>query len=197
MGTVPPRPRVEHVEDKIRKKIRKGEFVDFKLLTPRPRGEKRHKKFALTDGFLEEVEDTTNPTFYKWLDAFVVFMSIHIEYHPRDAQGLLRHLQIVKRMYTLGKAAVEYDYQFRRLKSVNQDVVWGENITELALEIGDTRPAPRKPVEKSKYSALERRKLCRTFNSTKGCTFGAKCRYMHRCYKCRSQDHPGSRCNKK
>ena len=63
-GCVPAHPRNEHVEDKLRKKIREGEFIDFKLMLPRARDDKARKRFSLVDGFFEEVEDN------KTLDSF-------------------------------------------------------------------------------------------------------------------------------
>ena len=95
-GSMPAHPRTEHVPDTLRKKIREGEYVDLKLLLPHPRGEKPTKKFAINDGVFEEVEDNTNLVFYPWLDAFIIFMSIYLEFYPAEVQGLLRHLEIVK-----------------------------------------------------------------------------------------------------
>lgn len=200
-GSMPISPRTEHVPEKTRRLIRKGEFVDFKDLIAHPRGEKQKKRFTIAQGYFEEVEDTTNLNFYSWLDAYVVLMSINLEFRPQENQGMLRHLQIVKNMHSNGKDGVEYDYQFRRLKSLHKDIVWGEFMAELAGQIKELR-APAKPQETAKThtkwpAGSKSRVACNRFNSLAGCRYGPKCTFAHHCRKCYSRDHPVHRCSKK
>lgn len=196
LGSMPLVPRTEMVDDKLRQKIRLGEFVDFKLLLPRPGGQQPKKRFTLSEGFFEEVEDESKILFYEWLDAFVVFMSVTLEFFPADAQGMLRHLQIVKKMQAAGKDAVEYDTQFRRLKSQNPDIVWGEYLTELANEITSQRVIRKPPKFNIPPQSQPRPKICFKFNSVGGCKYGMSCRFPHRCQRCSSFEHPQHRCAK-
>ena len=196
-GSMPAHPRTEHVSDKLRQKIREGEFVDIKQMIPRPRGEKPNKKFALNDGMFEEVEDNSNLAFYPWLDAWIVFMSIHLEFYPADAQGMLRHLEIVKGFHSAGKDGVEYDYQFRRCKSRNADMVWGEFIAELASDIQESKGNQQKKADSAQKKKPIRPPICHKFNNAEGCKFGASCKYAHKCKKCFSMDHPDYRCSRK
>ena len=196
-GSMPAHPRTEHVPDTLRKKIREGEYVDLKLLLPHPRGEKPTKKFAINDGVFEEVEDNTNLVFYPWLDAFIIFMSIYLEFYPAEVQGLLRHLEIVKSFHSAGKDGVEYDYQFRRLKSRNSDMVWGEFISELAGTIKENKAAQQKKADSAKKKTQAKPPVCFKFNSAEGCKFGSRCKYTHKCKKCSSFDHPEYRCSRK
>ena len=194
-GCMPAHPRNEHVDDKLRKKIREGELIDFKLMVPRARGDKPRKRFSLVDGFFEEVEDNDKnlESFYSWIDAFIVFMSIHLEFYPSDVQGLLRHFEIVKGFHMAGKDGIEYDFQFRRLKSRNADVVWGEYIAELAGDLRETKTSKKKANQPGRKSG----RYCLRFNSAAGCKFGNTCRFTHKCKKCFSPDHPEYRCSKK
>lgn len=212
MGSMPIIPRTEHVDGKLRKKIRQGEFVDFKLLIPHPRGLQPRKKFAINDGLFEELEDDSNLMLYQWIDAFVVYMSVTMEFFPTEAQGMLRHIQIVKKMHAAGKDAVEYDYQFRRLKSANADICWGEYLAELAFEITEARQ-PKKHTGtpsgssfhasgrynsgRTNRQAAKGFRLCYLFNSQGGCKWGGSCRFPHICRKCSSADHPDFRCARK
>ena len=65
---------------------------------------------------------------------------------------MLRHLEIVKSFHSAGKDGVEYDYQFRRLKSRNSDMVWGEFISELAGTIKENKAAQQKKADSAKRS---------------------------------------------
>lgn len=69
------------------------------------------------------MEENTNLIYYQWTDAYVVFVRIRLQYHPEETQGMLRHLQMVKRMHSASKDGIEYDYKLRRLKSTNPDMV--------------------------------------------------------------------------
>lgn len=197
-GCVPAHPRNEHVDDKLRAKIRDGEYVDFKLMLPRSRDEKPKKRFSIIDGLFEEVEDNTNMVFYSWIDAYIVFMSIHLEFYPTDVQGMLRHFEIVKGFHVSGKDGIEYDYQFRRLKSRNSDIVWGEYMAELAGSLKEYKQ--EKKVEKKADQPTRkpgRVYYCNKFNQATGCKFGNGCKFVHKCRKCYSPDHPEYRCSKK
>lgn len=205
-GCVPAHPRNEHVTDAMRKKIRQGEFVDFKALLPLRRDEKPVKKFTLVDGLFAEVEDNSTILFYAWIDAYIVFMSVHLEFFPADVQGMLRHLEIVKNFQTAGKDGVDYDYLFRRLKSRNADIVWGEYISELAngIKAKDKAKDPKSATVRRPFPASASRKpwnshtyTCNSFNSAAGCMLGQKCRFPHKCKKCSSPDHPQFRCSKR
>lgn len=196
-GCVPAHPRNEHVTEKLRRKIRQGEFIDLKMMLPRRRDEIPHKKFSIVDGVFEEIEDNATLNFYSWIDAFITFMSVHLEFYPLDIQGMLRHFEIVKGFHAAGSDGVEYDYLFRRLKSRNADIVWGEYIAELARGVKPLRAVPLKKPDPPRNKPQWKTGPCHNFNSASGCNFGSKCRYLHKCKKCASSDHPQFRCSKK
>ena len=198
LGSMPIVPTTSD-DEKVREKVRLGKFVDFKSLLPHPRGQKPRKKFTLSDGYFEEVEDNENLVFYKWLDAYIIYMSLTLEFFPGEAQGMLRHLQIVKRMHAAEKEAVEYDFQFRKLKAQHADIVWGEYLTELANNIQQpVRKDSKKTSDQDRSGAKlsQKRKLCHKFNSHEGCKFGLSCRFAHKCKVCYSSQHPDYRCSK-
>lgn len=207
-GTMPITPRTGHVDRALRKKVRRGEFFPLKKLLPTPRGVKVPKKFSLGEsGVLEQVEEHEELSFSKWLDAFVIYTSIRLEFHPEEAQGLLRHLQIVRGMQEAGKDGLEYDYQFRRVRAQHSDVQWGEYLAELAYDIKPAkrffpssrlqRNKPTRPLAGaiSRPAAVPRNApgLCHHFNSPRGCLF-PKCVFSHRCSRCNVSGHSERQC---
>lgn len=171
------------------------------------------KRFALDgSGSFKEMDGDNSLTFSQWQDAFFIFSSIRLESHPGEAQGLLRHLQVTKNLYSQGKDAVAYDRQFRLLKANHPDVCWGEFLAELVANIsppdrqrfmGDrqrfiadrqrgfrpnTRQFPKPPFGPTSTP-------CRYFNLEKGCN-NPTCKFRHMCAVCRSPDHPRHRCRR-
>ena len=97
-----------------------------------------------------------------------------------------------------GKDGIEYDYQFRRLKSRNSDIVWGEYMAELAGSLKEYKQ--EKKVEKKADQPTRkpgRVYYCNKFNQATGCKFGNGCKFVHKCRNCYSPDHPEYRCSKK
>lgn len=58
------------------------------------------------------------------MDAFVIFMSIKLEFYPKEAQCLLRHGHIVRDLFHQGQIRVVYDTKFRELVSQHADIQW-------------------------------------------------------------------------
>lgn len=210
-GSMPTVPRTGHVSDKDRQKIREGKFVEFSALIMSPVSSTYKKKFTLDprSGVFEEIEEVEHLTLHKWYDSFVIFMSIRLEYAPNEAQGLLRHCQIVKGIHSQGKDGVSYDCRFRRLKGQHPTIQWGEYLTELVSEIpsrlgmewhkaesfrrgraGMQAPGIRHPQHMNNVQQMGN---CTFFNTPKGC-INSRCRYSHRCGKCGKTGHNTTRC---
>ena len=137
LGSMPITPRTSHVSTRDRQKIQLGKFVEFSALRPAKVSCKAVKKYTLNleKGQFEHVEEEEHLSLYNWYDAFIVFMSIRLEYAPEEAQGLLRHWQVVRGLQNRKKDGVYYDCQFRRLKEQHPDIVWGEYLAELVAEV--------------------------------------------------------------
>ena len=193
-------PRTDHLDDRMRKKIRKGEYVDLRQLL-NIKNRSNRTKLTLLDGALEEVREEENLTVTKWVDAFVIYMSVYLEFYQNDVQGMLRHIQIVKRMCSQGKNGIEYDTQFRRMRAQHSDIRWGEYLPEMAAEIEEI-PRFRYGLKKTdRYRSFLRKQptqknVCYKFNSPEGCKRD-KCYFPHKCRHCLSSNHPDFRCLKK
>ena len=121
-GSIPLVPQATRVDDKQREKIRQGMYVDFRTLVPHPKGKVPPTRFTINNGLFEEVADSGDLNIYSWIDAFVIYMS---KFFSAKAQGILRHLQIAKKMHSDGKEALNYKEQFQRLKAQHKDIRWG------------------------------------------------------------------------
>lgn len=201
-GTMPHVPRTGHVSDKDKKKIREGLFVEFSGLYPPGVSCKTAKKYSvnLKLGIFEEVEEVEHLPLYKWYDAFLIFMSIRLEYAPLEAQGLLRHCQIVKNLINNKKDGMFYDCQFRRLKAQHPDIAWGEYMTELVDEVpllNANYSAQRKGANPYQASQMMRQpnevQACRFYNAPGGCRQPG-CKYAHRCKRCNKFGHSQVAC---
>lgn len=84
------------------------------------------------------------------MDAFVIFMSITIKFHPTEAQGMLRHIQIVRDLYTQGQVGVVYDTKFREIISQHSDIQWGEMLSISTPRLNDSRDIRRPNAQDNK-----------------------------------------------
>ena len=200
--------------DKEQRAIRRGEYVDFKLLLPNPQGERRARKFTIGEGgYFEEVDDVSMMRLYEWWDAWTIFMSVRALHYPHKHQGLMWHQQIVKDLHNRGMDAVDYDARFRRLKDQCADVEWGGvpardggcdrlQIARLLHEGAGTpahvpyrrRSAPP-PCPRAAPPQVASIPACYDFNKTEGCRRAA-CRFRHACDRCGLSNHPRVRCRK-
>ena len=196
-GAMPLVPRTDHLDDSMRRKIRKGKFVLLKKLL----GNRKKTGRGKTTPSPSEDSDEDNLPISLWVDAFIVLISVHIEFFPCDIQGMLRHMQIVKKMASQGKDGVEYDTQFRRLKAQHAYIQWGEYLPELAADVDGAAKRHfrfRKPYNRGFQRvnrASQRVRVCHILNSTEGCKT-ENCNFPHKCRRCLSGNYPLFRCTR-
>mgnify|MGYP001800788717 FL=1 len=74
---------------------------------------------ALKDGTISIVDkhDSKSITsFSKFFDAFVVYMAIRGAAYPSEYLGMLRHMEIVKKLIGQGNDGIMYDKHFRIMR---------------------------------------------------------------------------------
>ena len=192
-GTIPPVPKTGHISSKMRKSIKKGEVVNLALMKQKSLKDKKAKKFSFNadSGQFEEEEESQDIGFYHWLECFLTYMSIRVEYFPTETQGLIRHMQNVQKLNESGKDAVEYDLQFRTMKHQHPSIQWGEYLGEIV----DALPIKARKYPPKAQNSTKGKGVCRNYNSRNGCSF-RNCKFLHICQSCRS-DHPVLQCTKK
>lgn len=196
-------PLTGHVDRKTREKIRKGEFVNLSKLAGEAKGKKSRKRYEINDGLFEEIEEDSSLSSSAWIEAYIIFMSIRLDSYPRETQGMLRHMQIVREMYRQGQNGVVYDTKFREMKAQYPDMQWGE-----LLPIAVPRIYEGRATQKDTALPLERRGpggegesnkerqpggTCVFFNRGQRCP-RVNCRYEHACVRCGSVNHPVVQC---
>ena len=192
LGTIPAVPRTGHLSKRTIQKIKRGEYVSFASLLPKPHDSSDRKRYNINPdtGLFEKVKETKTLNFYTWLDCFIVFMSVRLQHFPNENQGLLRHLQVVKNMHNQRRNAIEYDHQFRITKEQHPSIQWGEYLPELADKI--TAKAERERLT-PRSQTKGKMALCLKFNSIQGCHF-PNCIYTHKCRRCGRTGHGNSQC---
>lgn len=199
-GTIPPVPKTGHVSEKLRKSIKKGEVINLALLKPTLLQDKPAKRFKFNaeNGSFEEEEESQNIGFYNWLECFLIYMSIRLDYFADEAQGLLRHIQNCQGLARSGRDAIEYDLQFRTAKRQHPSIQWGEYLGELVDMIPDKTKTKRSFKQKSTYqSATNNQKWgghCFKYNAVGKCPY-PHCRYKHECKHCNGK-HSAVDCKK-
>ena len=191
-------PSVSHVSEKLVAKIRMGKLVDVgKLLRKDGVGEESGV-LTLTDGKIEVAEQAVVITsFYKWFDAFIVYMSIRGRYYPAELQGMLRHMELVKQVFHSGMDGASYDYLFRARKADFPSIPWGQYMPELArTQKPQSKSKSQQGPGKQTYTKTGRNQnQCNFFNFGK-CSRKA-CPYAHTCFACKRPDHGVMNCAKR
>lgn len=201
-GMLPP-PMLEshlsiHVPEKMKRAIRRGEYVELSKLLPNYAGgfEQGGVMVMAKDGSLvcEKSADSQKITnISTWLSAFFVFMDVSMEAFPEMGRELLHYCSIIKRLALVpGYAWLRYDTAFRMAMPHHTSLQWTKKDPEIydrcmlpersfgqsfqSFRGGDSRPSPTSS------------NICWAFNKPTGCKH-SKCRFRHACKKCGKDGH--------
>ena len=197
-----------HLDPATRQKIINHEFVDFaKLLPPRDRKFNANEDEQLMrlinkggQAFYALVENGSAISSYgKWEQAFRVFLDVYNSKFPTRATELIQYNHIIfmasvtyawENMYT-------YDQEFRRHMSQNPSRNWGIILQQAyMLYLKDRQKFHGSSMSRNVESGVARnKKLCYSFNKGK-CTYGAKCKFDHKCGFCSKFGHGVFNCRK-
>lgn len=136
-----------------------------------------------------------------WGTCFTLFEAAWVRARPEMFEPLSAYREIVARLaraYQWSQVA-KYDRAFRKLAAGKGKEVWPKEEAslvrqylsghELKQAVGTGGPGQRKPDQRKKGT-------CFKFNKGSGlCTYGAHCRFLHRCAEC-GGEHPATQCAK-
>ena len=203
--SVPCEPSVSHVSEKVVSKIKRGELVDMAKLLRKDKPHDSEQLLSLSsDGLIQLAEKSVPITsFYKWMDAFLVFMSIRGRYFPHEFQGMLRHVELVKQVFSDNNDGSLYDYKFRAAKADFPQLPWGRFMPELVRGVSkysasksSAKTNSANNAHKSQTAKFSNSNYCNYFNYGK-CS-RTVCSFGHKCLICHKPDHGLSQCpNKK
>lgn len=178
-----------HIPSSIKQQIGRGEYINLALLL---KGAVDLAEFCSgsflkisADGRIEssqrECKDKIN-SIEKWTDAFIVFSSIYLMYHPGKTHEMLHYMYNIRECakYQGGEAWKVYDEQFRLRQALNPSP-WSQINNDLWWRCMQVRHpnngTQNKPATQSfMYS-------CNDFNS--GVCRWPNCKFAHVCSKCR------------
>ena len=193
-----------HVNDNIKTKITKGEFVDFAQLLPRDRISKTEDyrmELVNKDGrtyFVPASEKENSgviSNFSRWEQAFRVFSDIYTRHFPNRAAELIQynHLIHTASLSFSCKNVYNYDRDFRIHMARNPSRSWAIILQQAwSIRLKDKHGAA------SSYDRTDGRKkrdLCYRFNRGR-CSCGNKCKFEHRCGMCNKFGHGTFNCRK-
>ena len=197
-----------HIDNVIRQKIKRGEFVELeKLLQKRTQFEPEEKRLQLVnrDGESFFVPSTDKETkidgIKKWEQAFRVYITIYCEANPLRSGEILQYVDVIHRaarIFSWDNVA-RYDYVFRQLMAAKPHRSWAKTYTQMwNLTLNE-------PIKKfndstnARHGQNQKRKSdgsCWRYNKN-SCTYGKNCKFEHKCSYCGAQNHPAINCYKK
>ena len=204
MFAAPNEPPTDHVDDKLRKKVKKGEFVELYKLYRKDAAQPPAQIFSLENGKLQlkDGNDKKITSFGMWLDCFIVFITIRGKKFPNEILGMLKHVETVKRLNLQGFDAFAYDTRFRHMKATYGGLPWGQYMPEIvsvAGKQGQYRGNPGNPGfashNRNPTNNNQPGGFCRFFNAG-SCFKGYACKFKHLCSKCQAPNHGAHQCKR-
>ena len=196
-----------HVEETLKIKIEKGEYVDFAKLLSRDQTleeEDNRIQMVVRNGqtFWMPMQDNrlSINNFSKWEQAFRVFSEIYTKANPDRASELIQYNHIINTvsLQFVWDNVYDYDKDFRlhmhRHPTRNWSVILQQAWT---LRLKDRLPQNNQVRNFAGTSGRVKTgpDICRRFNKGK-CTFGNLCKYEHKCQYCYKYGHPITMCRK-
>ena len=205
-----------HVEQSLKQKIEKGEFVELEKSLPKDKGA---DPFGYEDSNLLKVVSKEGHTYLtpagssrehssingirKWEQAFRVYSAIYSEANPSRAAEIWQYVHVINTAassYHWNNIAY-YDNTFRRLMAKKPWRSWSKVYTQ------GWNLAMKDPISNSKVNKFQapgavktrdwRDDCCWRFNKSKCSKTNNECKYDHRCKYCGGWGHGDSVCRKK
>ena len=197
-----------HVEDSVRIKIEKGEYVDLAKLIQKDKilaEDDRRLNMVIKNGqafWIPSSEGLTNiNNFNCWQQAFRVYSDIFARHNPDRAAELIQYSHVINTISTqfVWDNVYAYDRDFRMHMQRNPDRKWS-NILHPAwfMRLRDrlTNNFPQHSgTSNFQKGGGKTNDICRRFSRGR-CTYGRNCRYEHRCSYCNKFGHPVVQCRK-
>ncbi|VDI70629.1 Hypothetical predicted protein [Mytilus galloprovincialis] len=196
-----------HVNQNLRQKIHKGEYVDLALLLHNSviDHDKQNVTFEQGQLVINPVSPQTKITNIEtWSDAFLIFMSIYCSVHPHKFQELVKYMSSVRKGAKRhgGIGWKYYDEQYRLKKAREPSGSWGKLDSEYwmwYMQSTSVQLEGQAPNQASNSRALYTNQTattsrCYSFNFDGVCN-KPNCIYNHSCLRC-GLHHPIISCYK-
>ena len=197
-----------YLDDQIKHRIHRGDYVDFERLLPRSRnlGDEHKLELVYKGGqtfFVPAVDKEGGnviTNFHKWEQTFCVFSNVYARAHPSRATELIQYNHTI---FTASSAyswenVYAYDREFRhhmaRFPNRNWALILQQAWTMILKD--RVRSMDNKGQYQTNHVNKSNREACKCFN--KGlCTAGRSCAYNHRCLECGKFGHGAHICRRR
>ena len=197
------------VDQGLKDKIWKGEYVDFVRLLPRECNVADENRLELINWggqtYFVPASDRDNSTysisnFHKWEQAFRMYSNIYLQVHHQRATELIQYNHII---FTASLSYVwdnvyTYDREFRAHMAVYPDRSWAIILQQAwSMYLKDRINSSNFNQNRSgNFHSKGKKEACKHFN--KGlCTAGRNCKYDHHCLECGKFGHGAHICRKR
>lgn len=190
------------VPDRIKEKIWNRQFIDFHLLLPDSRDQRKHT-LLLADGDEDPItlsfgsQGKQKPlNLLQWSLAFDTFASIYSLKFPSESNNLIRYSSFIKEIYQEGGDWRFYDESFRKWRQ-DEHVEWNDTIHILYFKALNRGKPVSTPFNDNKFPNKFRkdqsfrsqevypRGSCWKFRKHGKCSFkNSSCEFQHTCSKC-------------
>ena len=201
---LPPRGMVRPVRKiplSLQEKILAFQYVDFvQLLPPEKNPDVPLTLFkSMSDDndtvvFQSKKSNKTIDSFNTWFRAFSTYAAVLTVKWPDRAPELYVYQTIIfkhSRIHSWDKI-YEYDQSFHWEIQDNVEKSWAKLDQELFSDEVFSAASAEKDKDREKVklgvNGNARREVCHNFNAAK-CRFGSKCKYLHKCNKCKKFGH--------
>ena len=198
-----------HVDNTIRSKIEKGEFVELEKLLPNDRMGSQHKSdnrldLVHRDGYafvVPHVKENKITNVRRWEQVFRIYAAIYSGSNPHRSTEIWQYVYIINTAATTyhWDNVAAYDYTFRQLMASAPSRSWAKIYNQMwNLSMKDPLPRTHHPTAgyqsnvqgknngQQQHGQPKKSKNCWKFN--KDMCSDASCPYPHRCSYC---DKPG------
>ena len=215
-----------HVEESLRSKIEKGEFVDLERLLPKEKGPGRMSedslfKFGVKDGhpYVSAANESAVQinSVKRWDQAFRIYSAIYTEANPSRSGEIWQYIYVIHSAASSfpWENVAFYDYTFRRLMAEKPWRSWGKTYNQgwnLALKgnpngghSGNSfvpRHHNNNANSAGDYGNSSKQhdwrdNCCRRFNKNRCTRPSNECRWDHRCTYCGIWNHGKFNCRKR
>ena len=201
-----------HVEQSLRDRIKRGEFVELEKLLKRGKLSKSNDEQRLEirnkDGVAYFTPSTDRDTringIGRWDQAFRVYATIYSRANPTRAAEIRQYVDVIHRaarIFSWDNVA-NYDFVFRQLMAENPLRNWSKTYTQMwnltlceptnrLNHFGGQSGGKRRDTTQGSRDGT-----CWRFNKGK-CRYGQHCRFEHKCSYCGSHNHAAIHCSRK
>ena len=214
-----------HIEESLRNKIERGQFVELEKLLPKNRtSEDTEMKLVFREGksyFVPVQGPTRINSVRKWEQSFRIYAAIYSQANPSRAAEIWQYVHVINMAAStyIWENVSSYDITFRRLMAQNPGRSWSKIYNQM-WNLSMRQVIPRNQQNsfgqqdnrRSSYGGggsgpsnannnanqgVRKPKYCWGFNRVGGCKDGNKCKYVDRCSYCDAADPGKQSCPKK